>query len=206
MDEEKSKVSHQQKNEALPLDLGGSLSATEGEDTPARISSGDTISFEEGEYFETGSKVKCAEEPLVGPKQELEHGHGGTPKEDDKGLEKQPEPAQTAQDKAMVVSPLWKSETNGCVSCEMFPQPNNLMEVRRKEGPRHRRKAGEGCKHCVATIQGQADFLKLYQARNGPFKTQCRSKILPSASELGPEEANTNRGGQSESSSCETAT
>merc|ERR1712181_2416 len=138
-------------------------------------------------------------EPMVGLKQELEH--IGIPKEDNKCLEKQPEPAQTAPDKAMVVTPLWKSETNGCFSCEMFPQPHSLMEVRRKEGPRHRRKAGEGCKHCVATLHGQADFLKLYQARNGPFKTQCKSKILAPGSELGPEEANTN----SESSSCETA-
>ena len=210
MDEEKSstsKGSYQQKNETLSLDLPGSLSkrATEGEDKTVRISTGDTNSSKDTECFETESKVKSVEEPMVGPKKELEHGHGGKPKEDNRCLEKQLEPAQTVSNQTVVFTPQWKSETNGCFSCEMFPQPNSLMEVRRKEGPRHRRKVEEGCKHCVATINGQAEFLKLYQARNGPFKTQCKSKTPASGSEQGLKEANTNRGGQNETLSCETA-
>jgi len=166
-----------------------------------RISSVDTTSSKEGEYFETESKLKSKEEPMKSPKQELEHGHGEIPKEDNRRLKKHSEPGQTAPDQTMVFTPQWKSETTGCFSCEMFPQPNSLMEVRRKEGPRHRRKVGEGCKHCAATIEGRADFLKLYQARNGPFKTQCKSNSLPSGSELGLKEVNPNREAQKAPSS-----
>ena len=73
----------------------------------------------------------------------------------------------------------------------MFPKPQVLAEVRRKENPRHRRRAGECCRQCEATINGQADFLKFYQERNGPFdkkaknaqtKTISEPNVVPSSS------------------------
>ena len=203
MDEEKSstlKETHQQKNLDLPESGKG------GEEGAVRKSSVDTTSSKEAEYFEynTESKLKSEAEPMKIPKYELDHRHGLIPKEDNGRLKKQAQPGQTAPDQRMVFTPQWKSETNGCFSCEMFPQPNILSEVRRKEGPRHRRKVGEGCRHCLATIEGQADFLKLYQARNGPFKTQSKSNSLASGSELGLKEVNTGRETQ-KALSCETA-
>ena len=200
MDEEKSsKETCQQKNETLDL------SESSKEDKIVTIPSVDTTSFKEGEYFEPASKLKSEEEPMKSPNEALEHGHGEKPKEESRCLKKQAEPVQTAPNQTMVFTPQWKSDTNiGCFSCEMFPHPNRLLEVRRKEGPRHRRKAGEGCRHCAATIDGQADFLKLYQARNGPFKTQRKSNTLASGSELGLKEVKTD-GERQQALSCESA-
>ena len=186
MDEEKSSNKSLQ-NYTLPPSLSKSLTENpakaEEEDNTVRISSQDAILSKKAElatneYFETESKPKSKVEAEV----EL---RGNTP-----------------TDQTMVLTPQWKSDINGCFSCEMFQHPSSLAEVRRKEGPRHRRKVGEACKHCLATINGQANFLKFYQARNGPFKTQSKPNVIASGSEPRLKEVTGER--QNKVTRCET--
>ena len=111
--------------------------------------------------------TKTDEDPSTDSFQQQQHLSDDAPKP-------RKEPAQ------VVLTPQWKKETksetnNGCFSCDMFPKPQVLAEVRRKENPRHRRRPGECCRQCEATINGQADFLKFYQERNGPFDKKAKN-------------------------------
>ena len=208
-DEEKSSKLKEAEQKATEANNQQSLLAREkgGQDQKEEISYGILIEeSEEGKPVDYGfePKAKSGEKPIRGPKHALEDIDEDPPTKVDKDP-----PTKTDEDPStdsfqqqqhlsddapkprkepvqVVLTPQWKKETksetnNGCFSCDMFPKPQVLAEVRRKENPRHRRRPGECCRQCEATINGQADFLKFYQERNGPFEKEpknAQAKII----------------------------
>ena len=149
-------------------------------------------------------KAKSGEKPRRGPKHALEDIDEDPPTKVDKDPPTKtdedtstesfqqhlsdPAPKSRKEPAQVVLTPQWKKETksetnNDCFSCDMFPKPQVLAEVRRKENPRHRRRAGECCRQCEATINGQADFLSYYQERNGPFEKEPKNAQAETTSE-----------------------
>lgn len=90
----------------------------------------------------------------------------------------------SSKSSGLYLAPMRPGVQEHSAECSRFPLLHQVGEVWRREGPRYRRKAGEACKHCVSTINGQADFLVHYQQRNGSFGPAPASHPLEAVKEV----------------------